>query len=91
MQHNEFRFVNDGIQYRYKFNNGIEVSVIMSPTSYGGPEGLWEIGIFEYGMMSYGNDITGDDAVLGYLTWEKVQNILKKIEKRGLQLYKSVV
>ena len=88
----EFNFFNDGIQYVYEFpNRGIRVSVILTPYSYGGKKGYWEMGIFQYGELAYENDITGYDAVRGWLTWEEVQNNLKKIEERGLQPYVDVV
>ena len=88
----EFNFHNDGIQYCYEFpDRGVEVSVILTPYSYGGKEGKYEIGIFLHSEMYYNNTITGHDAVLGYLTWEEVQNILKKIDKGGLQPLEDVV
>ena len=91
IKHKELNFHNEGIQYVYEFdyyNNdgsffckGIRASVIMSPGSYGGKDGLWELGVFKYGEMWYNNPFTGDDAVKGYLTWEEVQDKLKEIEK----------
>ena len=88
----EFNFRNDGIQYLYEFpEQHIEVSVILTPYSYGGEKGYYEIGIFEFGELYYNNNITGSDAVKGWLTWEEVQNILKKIDKGGLQRSEDVV
>ena len=88
----EFNFRNDGIQYLYEFpEQHLEVSVILTPYSYGGEKGYYEIGLFLHNELYYNNNITGSDAVKGWLTWEEVQNILKKIEKGGLQPSEDVV
>lgn len=82
-QHSEFAFTDDGIQYIYRFDNGIKVSVVLSRYSYGGPKGYFEIGVFNHGEMWYNNPITGSDSVMGWLTWEQVQEKLKECDEYG--------
>ena len=82
-QHSEFAFTDDGIQYIYRFDNGIKVSVVLSRYSYGGEKGYFEIGVFNHGEMWYNNPITGSDCVMGWLTWEQVQEKLKECDEYG--------
>ena len=82
-QHSDFQFTDDGIQYIYRFDNGIKVSVILSRYSYGGEKGYFEIGVFNHGEMWYNNTITGSDSVMGWLTWEQVQEKLKECDEFG--------
>ena len=82
-QHSDFQFTDDGIQYIYRFDNGIKVSVILSRYSYGGEKGYFEIGVFNHGEMWDNNPITGSDSVMGWLTWEQVQEKLKECDEYG--------
>ena len=72
----------EGVQAVKFFDNGYGVSVIMSPFSYGGPDGLYEIavlqGLEEKWEICYDTPITDD--VIGYLTKEEVESILTQIQ-----------
>ena len=82
MQHTEFNFHNEGVQYIYEFDNGLKLSAILTPYSYGGEQGLWEIGVYKHGIMWYNSPITNNyDAVLCYLKWDQVQDKLKECEE----------
>jgi len=74
-----------GVQKIYRFENGYGANVVCTPFSYGGPEGLWELAVIKFKdssatnfELTYNTPITND--VIGYLTWEKVEEILKQIE-----------
>ena len=75
----------DGVPYQatYRFDNGFGASVIRGPRTYGGPEGLFELGVIEW----HGNvwDLTYDtpitDDVLGWLTEDDVDNALLEISR----------
>ena len=66
----------------YKFPNNYGARVIKNNYSYGGKEGLWEIGVLFFDGYSYGlvcsKPIIND--TLGYLTDEEVENALEKIK-----------
>lgn len=72
-----------GIQAKHFFDNGYGVSVIQSPNSYGGDEGLYELAVLEGNEdefeICYTTPITDD--VLGHLTEEQVESTLSEIEK----------
>jgi hypothetical protein len=72
----------EGVQAVKFFDNGYGVSVIMSPYSYGGSDGLYEIavlqGLEEKWEICYDTPITDD--VIGYLTKEEVESILTQIQ-----------
>lgn len=78
---------NGGVQKIFKFENGYGASVVKNPYSYGGDEGLWELAVVlvyeNEGRLSwklvYDTPITED--VLGWLTWEEVEETLKQIEE----------
>lgn len=78
---------NGGVQKVFKFENGYGASVVKNPYSYGGDEGLWELAVVlvyeNEGRLSwklvYDTPITDD--VLGWLTWEEVEETLKQIEE----------
>lgn len=83
-----------GVQKVYRFDNDYGASVVCTPFSYGGAEGLWELGVIVFGgvgeddyKLTYDTPITDD--VLGYLTEEEVREILERIarlpqaERRG--------
>mgnify|MGYP006266722781 CR=1 FL=1 len=76
-----------GIQAKHFFNNGYGVSILKSPHSYGGFEGLYELAILkEYIQRGYGSDIQKSwriyenspiaDDFLGNLTEEQVESIV---------------
>lgn len=66
-----------GIQAVASFDNGYEASVVKSPMSYGGAEGLYEIAVLKDDNIVYDTPITDD--VLGYLTEEDVTKVLNDI------------
>ena len=70
-----------GIQAKHFFSNGYGVSVIQSPNSYGGSEGLYELAVLKGSQddhqISYDTHITDD--VLGYLTEDEVTDLLSKV------------
>lgn len=69
----------DGIQYKYKADNGYGASIIQTTGSYGSKQGLWELAVLDNtGEITYNTPITND--VLGYLTEEEVNETLKKIK-----------
>jgi hypothetical protein len=74
-----------GVQKVYRFPNGLGASVICSPFSYGGDEGLWEIGVIkfrgdtEHWGLTYDTPITDD--VIGRLSWNEVEETLKQIKE----------
>ena len=81
-----------GIQAKHFFDNGYGVSVIQSPNSYGGDEGLYELAVLKrYVQKDYGAgfshkweiccDTHITDDVLGHLTEEQVESTLAEIEK----------
>tara|TARA_R100001480_G_scaffold98349_1_gene102779 strand:- start:513 stop:827 length:315 start_codon:yes stop_codon:yes gene_type:complete len=66
-------------RYLFNFNNGYGASVIKADYSYGGSDGLWELAVLNIdGTITYETPITSD--VLGYLTDDKVKEILNKIK-----------
>lgn len=70
----------DGYQKRYTFKNGYSASVVSHKYSYGGSEGLWEVAVLNAnGDICYDTPITSD--VIGYLTEDEVEEVLRKIEK----------
>lgn len=74
----------DGRKYQvlHRFDNGYGASVVQGPYTYGGPEGLYEIGVIvwegeKYGL-TYDTPITND--VLGHVKPEDVRGYLDQIE-----------
>ena len=57
-----------GKQFIYRFPNGYGASVIKSAISYGGDEGLWEVGVLKFQSngpyLDYTTPITND--VIGF-------------------------
>lgn len=69
----------NGTQVIFKFTNGWGASVIRGPYSYGGPDGLFELGVLDSeGHLNYDTPVAPDD-VLGYLTAEDVREALEKL------------
>lgn len=66
----------------YKFPNNYGASIIKNEWSYGGKDGLWEVGVIFFDgddyELTYSTPITSD--VLGYLTDEEVENTLEQIK-----------
>jgi len=73
----------EGVQARHFFDNGYGVSVIQSPNSYGGDEGLYEAAVLKVTdddwQITYDTPITSD--VLGHQTVEDIDSLLFEIEK----------
>lgn len=74
----------EGTQRIYRFPNGYGASVIQSPYSYGGRDGLYELAVAKFNgedhddwSLCYETEITDD--VLGYLTEREVREALDKI------------
>ena len=68
-----------GIQAWATFRNGFEVSVVKHQFSYGGDNGLYEIGVFN-AAGSMCDPLGWGDDVKGWLTPEDVEQELKLIE-----------
>lgn len=75
---------NGGTQVIHRFDNGFGASVIRGPYTYGGPEGLFEVGVIEFERegdgygLTYDTPITSD--VLGWLDEAAVEDVLAQIE-----------
>jgi len=64
---------------RIVFDNGYGASVVSHQFSYGGKDGLFELAVLDKnGKLTYDTPITDD--VIGYLTPEKVTEILIQIQ-----------
>lgn len=62
------------------FDNGYGVSIVKSPTSYGGQSGLYELAVLDdNGFITYGTHITDD--VLGFLTPDDVTRHMIEIQE----------
>ena len=69
-----------GIISRMIFENGYGVSVVQTPTTYGGADGLYELAVVgKDGQVTYDTPITGD--TIGYLTQEDVTKLMEQIQK----------
>lgn len=79
--------LNGGVQKLFKFGNGYGASVVSHEFSYGGDKGLWELAVVLISSdgdalkwsINYDTHITSD--VLGWLTWDQVEETLKQIEE----------
>lgn len=72
--------LNGGIQYKFKADNGFGASIVQHSFSYGNKKELWELAVLDKeGNLIYTTPIT--DNVLGYLSEEKVNQTLLKIEQ----------
>jgi hypothetical protein len=69
-----------GKQAIVQFSNGYGASIVITPYSYGGDRGLYELAVFgKDGHITYDTPITND--VLGYLTEIEVSETLKTIKE----------
>jgi hypothetical protein len=67
-------------QYIKTFENGYKTSTIRHKNSYGGDQGLYEVGLLDSNDNFVSVEhITGDDSVVGFLTVEEVKEILNKV------------
>jgi hypothetical protein len=69
----------DGVRARIDFPNGFGASVVRHNYSYGGPDGLYELGVTRDGELHYDNSVAEGD-VQGYLDEEGVTELLKGIQ-----------
>jgi hypothetical protein len=68
-----------GKQCIVQFPNGYSASIVQGLHTYGGPEGLYELAVFDKdGNITYDTPITND--VLGYLSEEDVEKTLLDIK-----------
>lgn len=71
---------NGGVQYLFTFRNGYGASVVQSPYSYGGFEGMWELAVLDAsGSIDYETPVTGGDGVIGWLTDDDVIAALTRV------------
>lgn len=83
------RTLNGGTQVVHRFENNYGASVVRHNFSYGGEDGLFELAVLTFASeandyeLTYGTEITDD--VLGYLTEDDVESLLKRIEKIGVK------
>ena len=69
-----------GEMAREHFDNGYGVSVVRTPFSYGGKQGLYELAVLKDGEIHYDNPIANGD-VVGYLRPEDVSDAMLVIQK----------
>lgn len=83
------RPLNGGTQVVHRFENNFGASVVRHDFSYGGEDGLFELAVLTFASeandyeLTYDTEITDD--VLGHLTEEDVESLLKRIEKIGVK------
>jgi hypothetical protein len=66
---------------RIQFDNGWGASVVCHNYSYGGKDGLYEVGVLaSTGELHYINPVADGD-VIGYLTEENVSEVLIRIQE----------
>lgn len=68
-----------GLIARMNFDNGWGVSVVQTSFSYGGREGLYELGVLKNNSLHYDNPVADGD-VVGYLTKENVTELMEKVQ-----------
>ena len=66
-------------QWKFKFDNGYEASVITGGIAYCNKAQPYELAVLKHGELCYDTPITDD--VLGYLTSNEVYDLLDKIEQ----------
>ena len=73
------------VQKLYRFPNGAGASVIKGEYTYGGDEGLWELGVIWFESegdgyhLIYPRDVCPEGDVVGWLTDEQVEEKLVQI------------
>lgn len=81
------RQINGGGQAMFRFANGYGASIIMSSSSYGGNNGLFELAVITFTgggfddwnwSLCYDTPVTDD--VIGWLEADELQELLDKIE-----------
>lgn len=72
--------MGDGVHARMDFDNGYGVSVVMTPYTYGGDRGLYELAVFKDGEIHYDNKVANGD-VVGYLRPEDITDAMNLIQK----------
>tara|TARA_B110001454_G_C12302707_1_gene260204 strand:+ start:215 stop:466 length:252 start_codon:yes stop_codon:yes gene_type:complete len=74
-----FEKVYDGVQAQAAFDNGYEISLVKHSGSYGGSNGLYELGVFgSNGQMC--DPLGWGDDVKGWLTLEDAEKELQLIK-----------
>jgi hypothetical protein len=69
-----------GVQARITFENGYGASVVKTPYSYGGKDGLYELAVLGTdGHLTYDTPVTSD--VIGYLRDIDVTEVMEKIQQ----------
>ena len=69
-----------GVQARIQFDNGYGASVVKTPYSYGGKDGLYELAVLGTdGHLTYDTPVTND--VIGYLRDIDVTEVMEKIQQ----------
>ena len=69
-----------GVQARITFDNGYGASVVKTPYSYGGKDGLYELAVLDKdGHLTYDTPVTND--VIGYLRDIDVTEVMEKIQQ----------
>lgn len=70
--------IYNGIQHKFRFDNGYGASVITHDYSKGGID-QWELAVLDKeGQLTYDTPVTDD--VIGYLSWNDVEKLLSTIE-----------
>jgi len=64
-----------------RLDNGLEVSIVRNELSYGGKEGLYEMGVFEVGGKRMKHIDEWGDQVKGWLTPEDIDRELAFLEE----------
>ena len=74
-----------GIQKVFKFDNGLCVSAIKTPFSYGGKNDKWEIGVMDREGSFVTRDIflDADDDVIGHISNDNLNYYLGEVEVYG--------
>ena len=84
MRFNDLKFElhkagSGGVQAQGEFQNGWGYSVIMTPYSYGGDQGLYELAVTKGDALHYENPVAQGD-VRGHLSPDEVEVLLNEIE-----------
>ena len=70
--------MGSGVQALIEFENSYGASIVRTPYTYGGGDGLYELAVFKDGQLTYDTPITDD--VIGYLTEEGVTQLITEIQ-----------